>query len=400
MKNKMKLLGVAIGALVLATTGTVSAQDKPRSLDQLLRLVQQGKTSEARQNGKREAEFKQAKNRQAALLSQAKQTRVNEENRSARLEKNFEENEVSVATKQAALKEKLGSLTELFGHITSASGDLRANLETSLTSVQYPGREVFLDGLVEKMSGNDKLPSIEEIERLWFELQREAVETGRIVKFSTEVSKPNGDTSTTDVVRIGSFNIVSADGQYLKFDNLENKLKSQTTGANGIGKITAACDQAHVVQAFKMGYESNAETVPSSKKGEKSIRIALRPIDEIVEGDMVKLNPILFDFDKHNIKPQAAFELDKLVELMKKNPEMVIKVEGHTDNRGTDAYNLDLSERRARSTVQYVISKGIAKDRISGKGFGESKPAIDCGNNCTDEQYHKNRRSEFIIVKK
>ncbi|SRX52402.1 OmpA family protein [Aequorivita sp. CIP111184] len=184
------------------------------------------------------------------------------------------------------------------------------------------------------------------------------------------------------------------------FDNLENKLKSQTTSTNGTGKITAACNQDHVVQAFKMGYESNAETVASSKEGEKSIRIALRPIDEIVEGDMVKLNPILFDFDKHNIKPQAAFELDKLVELMKKNSEMAIRVEGHTDNRGTDAYNLDLSERRARSTVQYVISKGIAKDRISGEGFGESKPAIDCGNNCTDEQYHKNRRSEFIIVKK
>jgi len=184
------------------------------------------------------------------------------------------------------------------------------------------------------------------------------------------------------------------------FDNLENKLKSETTGANGIGKITAACNQGHVVQAFKTGYESNAETVASSKEGEKSIRIALRPIDEIVEGDMVKLNPILFDFNKHNIKPQAAFELDKLVELMKKNPEMVIKVEGHTDNRGTDAYNMDLSERRSRSTVQYVISKGIAKDRISGQGFGESRPAVACGDNCTEAQHQQNRRSEFIIVKK
>src|SRR5690606_14738919 len=134
------------------------------------------------------------------------------------------------------------------------------------------------------------------------------------------------------------------------FDNLENKLKSQTTGANGIGSITAACNQNHVVQAYKEGYESNAETVASFKEGEKSIRIALRPIDQIVEGEMVKLNPILFDFDKHNIKPQAAFELDKLVELMKKNPEKVIKVEGHTDNRGSDAYNMDLSERRAKNT--------------------------------------------------
>jgi len=184
------------------------------------------------------------------------------------------------------------------------------------------------------------------------------------------------------------------------FDNLENKLKSQTTSPNGIGSITVACNQEHVVQAFKEGYESNAETVASFKDGEKSIRIALRPIDAIVEGDLVKLNPILFDFDKHNIKPQAAFELDKLVELMKKNSEMVIKVEGHTDNRGTDAYNMDLSDRRAKSTVQYVISKGIAKDRISGQGFGESRPAVDCGANCSEAQHQQNRRSDFIVVKK
>lgn len=184
------------------------------------------------------------------------------------------------------------------------------------------------------------------------------------------------------------------------FDSRENKLKSQTTDANGKATIAVACNQAHVLQAFMQGYESNAETIAAQRSGEKSVRIALRPIDEIVEGEMVKLNPILFDFDKHNIKPQAAFELDKLVELMKKHPDMVIKVEGHTDNRGTDAYNMDLSERRARSTVQYVISKGIAKDRISGQGFGESRPAVDCGANCTEAQHQQNRRSDFIIVKK
>jgi len=183
------------------------------------------------------------------------------------------------------------------------------------------------------------------------------------------------------------------------FDNRENKLKSQNTDANGKGTLAAACNQAHVVQAFMDGYESNAETIAAQRSGEKNVRIALRPIDQIVEGEMVKLNPILFDFDKHNIKPQAAFELDKLVELMKKNPDMVIKVEGHTDNRGSDAYNMDLSERRVRSTVQYVISKGIAKDRISGQGFGESRPAVACAPNCTEAQHQQNRRSEFIIVK-
>jgi len=122
------------------------------------------------------------------------------------------------------------------------------------------------------------------------------------------------------------------------FDSKENKLKSQNTDANGKGTLAVACNQAHVVQAFMDGYESNAETIAAQRSGEKNVRIALRPIDDIVDGDMVKLNPILFDFDKHNIKPQAAFELDKLVELMKKNPDMVIKVEGHTDNRGSEAY--------------------------------------------------------------
>lgn len=184
------------------------------------------------------------------------------------------------------------------------------------------------------------------------------------------------------------------------FDDVENKLKSQNTDTDGKSILTADCSQNHVVQAFMEGYESNSVTVASSKDSEKNIRIALRPIDEIVEDEMVKLNVILFDFDRHNIKPQAAFELDKLVELMKKNLDMVIKVEGHTDNRGSDAYNMNLSDKRAKSTVQYVISKGIAKDRISGKGFGESRPAVDCGGNCTEAQHQQNRRSDFIVVKK
>ena len=183
------------------------------------------------------------------------------------------------------------------------------------------------------------------------------------------------------------------------FDNKENKLKTQTTESNGNGRFVAACDQEHVIQAVKDGYESNAETIASSKNGSTKVRIALRPIEKIVEVKKVKLEPIVFDFDKHNIKPQAAFELDKLVQVMKKNPNMVIEVEAHTDNRGNAKYNMELSERRAQSTVQYVISKGIDKDRISGKGFGQSRPVVECGGNCTEEQHQENRRSEFIIVK-
>ena len=90
------------------------------------------------------------------------------------------------------------------------------------------------------------------------------------------------------------------------------------------------------------------------------------------------LNDIYFEFDKSNITKEAAFELDKLVEAMKAYPDMVIMVKAHTDSRGSDKYNMGLSNRRAKSTVQYVISKGIAKERISGQGYGESEPKVKC----------------------
>jgi outer membrane protein OmpA-like peptidoglycan-associated protein len=85
---------------------------------------------------------------------------------------------------------------------------------------------------------------------------------------------------------------------------------------------------------------------------------------------------------------------------MKANPTMVIMAKAHTDNRGSDKYNMNLSNQRAKATVQYVISKGIARERISGQGYGESEPKVNCGENCTEEQHAQNRRSEFIIVKK
>ena len=108
----------------------------------------------------------------------------------------------------------------------------------------------------------------------------------------------------------------------------------------------------------------------------------------------------MFDYNKFNIKPQAAFELDKLVEIMKKYPNLKIKVESHSDSRGNADYNRKLSDQRAQATVQYVISKGIDESRISGQGFGEDKPIVQCGNNCTEEQHQQNRRSDFIIIER
>lgn len=183
------------------------------------------------------------------------------------------------------------------------------------------------------------------------------------------------------------------------YDSNQNRLTSKMTGADGKATFEIDCDQNISVQASLNGYETNATTVSTADKT-VAAEVLLRPIDEIIVEDQVVLNPILFDFDRHNIKPQAATELDKLVQLMKKYPEMVIKVESHTDVRGSAAYNKQLSNRRAQSTVQYVISKGIDASRISGEGFGEDRPAVNCGANCNEAQHQQNRRSEFIIVKR
>ena len=193
-------------------------------------------------------------------------------------------------------------------------------------------------------------------------------------------------------------NAVVAGARVDLYDTMGNRLSSKTSNVDGMVSFKAACDQAHEVQGVLADFESNASKVAPANDQKVSATIALKPIEEIIVEDQIVLNPILFDLDKSNIKAQAAFELDKVVAVMNKYPEMVIAVGAHTDSRATDAYNLRLSEARAQSTVQYIISKGISGKRISGKGYGESQPKVSCGDTCSEADHQLNRRSEFTIV--
>ncbi len=184
------------------------------------------------------------------------------------------------------------------------------------------------------------------------------------------------------------------------YDTAENKLSTKTSDANGKVSFKAACDMEHILQAVAADYESNATTVEAANDTQITASVNLRPIEAIVQGDKVVLNPIYFDYDRSNVKPKAAFELDKLVAIMKKYPSFIIKAESHTDSKGKEEYNMNLSEKRAQSTVQYIISKGISASRITGEGFGKTKPVNACGDGCTDAERQKNRRSEFIIVER
>jgi outer membrane protein OmpA-like peptidoglycan-associated protein len=130
--------------------------------------------------------------------------------------------------------------------------------------------------------------------------------------------------------------------------------------------------------------------------------LAMEPIEIGAEvGKAININPIYFDLGKWNIRPDAANELDKVVTVMNENPTMEIELGSHTDSRGSDKANMALSDKRAKSSAAYIMSKGIPKERIKGKGYGESKLLNDCGNgsNCIEEQHQLNRRTEFIITK-
>jgi outer membrane protein OmpA-like peptidoglycan-associated protein len=182
-------------------------------------------------------------------------------------------------------------------------------------------------------------------------------------------------------------------------DEKNNVIEIRTTATNGVLTYSVDCNKAFKLKADATGYETALVTLPSSKGGTVDVTANLSPLSKLIVNGKVLLKPIYFEFNKSFITQDAATELNKLVQILQTNPTMVIDLKAHTDTRGSEEYNLKLSDERARATVQYVISQGIAPERISGKGYGKSEPLIKCGENCTDDEHARNRRTDFIVVK-
>ncbi|MFO7719793.1 MAG: OmpA family protein, partial [Gillisia sp.] len=160
-------------------------------------------------------------------------------------------------------------------------------------------------------------------------------------------------------------------------------------------------DSEYPIETRHIEYEVSTGTVNSFNTLDKEELIYNIQLDPIQDVDyLAEINNIYFDFDKSNIRPDAATELDKLVDLMKnKYPELIIEIGSHTDFRGSSQYNEGLANRRAKATYDYLTSQGIAPERINDyKGYGKSQPAIDC-DRCTKEEHQLNRRSIFSVVK-
>lgn len=182
-------------------------------------------------------------------------------------------------------------------------------------------------------------------------------------------------------------------------DSKGNAIDTKQTNAEGkvIYEVEKNKDYAFLVKADQ--FETATYPIKQIKTGETIIKATLEPVKVVITEKEILLNPIYFEFDKSNITSQGSEELNKLVTVLNQYPNLTILIKSHTDAKGSAEYNRNLSERRAQSTVQYLISKGISKERLSGKGYGYTEPKIDCKDNCTEEQNAQNRRSEFVIVK-
>ena len=249
----MKFVKVCAAFIAAASLSMPALAQDAKTLDELLLMIQSSKISESAESRQREADFKRDQRKQASQLAQAKKTKTAEERRSDRLEQNIRDNDIKLAALREQRDKRLGSLKELFGHLTGAAGDIRANLTQSVVSAQIPGRTEFLDELIEKMSSDTRLPSILDIEKLWYEQQREMVESGRVVKFNRTVLRADGTQQEMEVVRVGTYNLM-ADGMYLEYspeNGLVSELARQPSGHQG-----NAADLQEAVEGFtKVGLD-------------------------------------------------------------------------------------------------------------------------------------------------
>ncbi|MGA0265205.1 MAG: MotA/TolQ/ExbB proton channel family protein [Lysobacterales bacterium] len=240
---------MVLGACLLAGNAQAAT---PVDLDALLEQVKTGRVKDAEQAQIRLDAFRQNRANQQQLLNDMRAEQRSEEQRSERLEDLFEQQDVEIIELEQALQERLGDLKELFGVLQQASGDALGQFSGSLTQVQFGERNEFLTAFAAKMGNTSRMASMEEIERLWFELQREMIETGKVVTFPTTVVSADGEEATRNVTRVGVFNTVS-DGKYLefipetgrlvelqrqpqaRFTSRVSELESATTGLSPIG---------------------------------------------------------------------------------------------------------------------------------------------------------------------
>ena len=193
------------------------------------------------------------------------------------------------------------------------------------------------------------------------------------------------------------------------FDEDNNQIGEVLTDEDGHYELEIKPNRTYNIEGYRPFYVPSKSSFNTDDSGDLDFNIELEiqafqdAEDIIVKKDdgyiYIELENIYFDLDKWDIKPDAERTLDVLVGLLNKYPRMEVQLGAHTDSRSSDEYNLKLSQNRAKATLEYIVSNGIDRSRLTYKGYGESTPLVDCGDKCTDEEYAINRRCEFLITK-
>ncbi|SKB58900.1 WD40-like Beta Propeller Repeat [Parapedobacter luteus] len=185
------------------------------------------------------------------------------------------------------------------------------------------------------------------------------------------------------------------------YDGTRSIVAKKSSTENGTFEFVLDRNSTYTVLGQKEKYHADSakvSTVGITTSDTLEVALLLEPVFEV--GKTFELENIYYDFDKHNIRPDAAAILDELVRTLRDNPTLKIELSSHTDSRGSDAYNMALSQRRAQAAVDYLVSRGIARDRMVAKGYGETRLVNECGNGvpCSREQHQANRRTEVTVL--
>ncbi|TFH73172.1 MotA/TolQ/ExbB proton channel family protein [Gammaproteobacteria bacterium LSUCC0112] len=239
-KNIIKLAGISFTGLFLAVSTQAFAQQPAANLAELLRNVEENRVLESQDAREREQRFQQQVNQQQQILEETRSRITEEEAENARLEGVFDANRQLLTERRAQLREVRANLNELLGTIQGVAGDFRGVFENSLISAQYPGRNEFLDNFIARVSSDTEQVRVDEIERFWFYMQQELVESGRVVKYQGTVGLPSGEQETRTITRIGSFNAI-ANGDYLSYTGAVGHLQvlPRQPSADVVGRAAA-----------------------------------------------------------------------------------------------------------------------------------------------------------------
>lgn len=212
------------------------------------------------------------------------------------------------------------------------------------------------------------------------------------------------------LIIVGKTLTISAENKMIPLSNVNLTINNKSENLTDIeisdeeGRFSkfADCGEIFEITANKTGYFAQYATADAKCSEISNDTLYVEVImDKIITNKPYVMENIYYDYNKWNIRPDAAIELDKLVKILRDNPEIEIELGSHTDSRGTFKYNETLSQKRAESAVDYIISLGIGSERITAKGYGENMLRNSCkdGKVCTEEDHQKNRRTEFKVTR-